>query len=156
MQNLLLDGLPEDVFGKDVFLQNAPLRMEWKWKKNNIPITYAMHLLLLHVVFSQISCCKFVKLLYEHIVNCLWNISKQCQLVFEPFHPTCLFLLTLKTSEKQRLSDVFWGVQKETSSVKWVKIMNSCLNDARASHLKHSRVHCNMWSLQKQSFGGVL
>ena len=37
------------------------------------------------------------------------------------FHATSLFLYHLKTSEKQRVSDVFWEYRKETSSMKWVK-----------------------------------
>ena len=36
-------------------------------------------------------------------------------------HATSLFLYPLKTLEKQRFSDVFRGVQKETSGMKWVK-----------------------------------
>ena len=42
-----------------------------------------------------------------------WNGKKDCMKLFlNPFHVTDLFRYPLKTSENQRLSDVFRGYQK--------------------------------------------
>ena len=46
--------------------------------------------------------------------------------IFNPFHATDLFQYPLKTSENQRFSDVFQGVLKETSGMKWVKKNSRC------------------------------
>ena len=41
--------------------------------------------------------------------------------LFNPFHATGIFQYPLKTSENQRFFDVFRGVSKETSDMKWVQ-----------------------------------
>ena len=38
---------------------------------------------------------------------------------FNPFHATGHFRYLMKTSENQRFSNVFGGVSKETSGMKW-------------------------------------
>ena len=57
----------------------------------------------------------FYKFLYE-IVIAVFLVS-----IVNLLYATGLFLYYLKTSDKQIFSDVFLGVKKETSSMKWFK-----------------------------------
>ena len=41
--------------------------------------------------------------------------------LINPFHGTAPFLCTLEISGNLRFSDVFQGVQKKNSAMKWVK-----------------------------------
>ena len=50
------------------------------------------------------------------------------QYFLNPFHGTGLFLYPLKISENQRFSNVFQGVQKETSGIKWLNSVKACQN----------------------------
>ena len=48
-------------------------------------------------------------------------------MTINPFHGTSFFQCSLKISGNLWFSDVFQGVQKETSAMKWVKdIFNEC------------------------------
>ena len=49
------------------------------------------------------------------------EIELFCKIPANSFHATNLFLYPLKTSENQTFSDVFGGVWKENSGVKWVQ-----------------------------------
>ena len=51
------------------------------------------------------------------------SISSNITICFNPFHTNGLFQYPLKISENQRFSDVFRGVQKETSGIKWVNVI---------------------------------
>ena len=48
-----------------------------------------------------------------------WHVTS-----LHPFHTTDLFWYPLKTSENQKFSDVFKGVAKEISVMKWVNIIS--------------------------------
>ena len=65
------------------------------------------------------------------LLNLLWWKSSTPKIMHEalinPFHATDLFWYSLKTSEKQRFSDVFKGYQKR--SVAWNGLMTLRLED---------------------------
>ena len=84
--------------------------------------------------------------------DCSWyeeNLDKRCcrTLLINPFYATSLSLYPLKTSENQRFSDVFRGVQKETNAIKWVTALQMLqifdLRQIKCDHIKKTVLIAN-------------